>query len=88
MKSGTRLEQAIVAAERDTIEGPACPKAASIEAESANVRASDAGWVAERSRHWLRVMAEHTAGRDFSYVAEVEERIDRHLQRQRAGRTC
>ena len=73
MESGHRLEAAIVAAERDAIEGPACPPAASHKAESANVRASDAEWVAERSKHWLQVMAEHTVSRSWSYVAEVEE---------------
>ena len=72
MKSGHRLEQAIVAAEKDAIEGPACPRASSVKAESANVMASDAEWVAERNKHWLQVMAEHTVARSWSYVLEVE----------------
>ena len=71
MKSGIRLEQAIVAAERDSVEGPACPKAASKAPEDANVRASDTGWVAKRNKHWLQVMAEHTVARGWSYYAEA-----------------
>ena len=76
MKSGHRLEQAIVAAEKDAVEGPHCPKAASVKAESANVLAADAEWVAGRNKHWLQVVAEHTATRDWSYILEIEERLE------------
>ena len=88
MRSGLRLEYAIRAAEKDTVDGPACPPAAGAEPESANVMASDAAWCAERNAARKEAMAGHVRRPPWSYVDEVERRIDRHLQSRRAGRTC
>ena len=71
--SGQRLEIAVKLAEASMRDGPACPPQALTKPASANVQASDAGWVEERNKHWLQVMAEHTVTRNWSYVIEVEE---------------
>ena len=76
MKSGYRLEQAIVAAEKDSVEGRHCPKAASVKAESANVLAADTEWLAARTAANREAMKEHTVSRDWSYIAEIEDRLE------------
>ena len=72
--SGQRLEAAIIAAERDSVDGPACPRQAAKTFESANVLASDAEWVAERNAARQEAMAGHTRKPGWSYLKEVESR--------------
>ena len=72
--TGQRLEQAIIAADRDSIEGPACPRKAAKTPESANVLASDVEWVAERNKARQEAMADHRRRPGWSYLAEVESR--------------
>ena len=86
MRSGLRLEIAIRQAEREAVDAPGIPKTALNAPESAFGLDPEEG--ARLAVEYSRSQREHTAGRDWSYLAEVEERIDQHLQRRRAGRTC
>ena len=88
MRSGNRLEIAVNLALASMRDGPGAPKASRITdagemrglAEAEGARLSQV-YAANQRRYALRDPG-------WSYVQEVESRIDNHLQRQRAGRTC
>ena len=88
MASGKRLQIAVDLAEASMRDGKACPPAALTKPASANVMAADAEWCAQRNAARTEAMQGHKRSPAWSYTAEVEQRIDQHLQRQRIGRTC
>ena len=73
--SGQRLEIAVKLAEASMRDGPACPPQALTKPASANVQASDAGWVAERNAARDEAMKGHRRRPGWSYLEEVEARI-------------
>ena len=88
MQSGKRLEIAVNLAIASMRDAPGTPKAARV-VDAEQVHALPEEEVSRLSQVYAGSQRKHTL-RDpgWSYVQEVQGRIDQHFQRQRAGRTC